>query len=565
MNLKRSLFFVGLTCLSFNGSFAAEGNEKGIEYYRAELYNAAILFLNNQVTTTTGSEQAEAYYYIGESYAALAKNDSAAIFYQKALDADAEYPYAYIGQGKLELLVNNQKSANDLFKKAIGFAKKNPAIHTTVAEAYIHAQLYDKANEALDQARSRDKKFSGIYVAEGDMLRAQSKIGEACAKYENAILFDKNDKVAYLKEARVYKSINPKSALDILNRLIEVDPEYIPAYAELGDIYYNDGYYPKALEAYSKFIAIPGVPVKYRMNYASILYFQKEYDKSLVEIRRIMEKEPDNVVMHRLQAYNNYELGNYETGLEGMETFFKLIPPEQIITLDYTYYGRLLEKNKKSDLAIEAFKQSLELDSSKAEIYKEIAAAYNRMNLYPEAIQYYRSYFEKDANAPLLDLFNFGQTCYVGASQLTPAAPAEGAKKVVMSEEELDKRKNDSIQRMEYLQLADNIFEQVSERSPDSFLGYLWRGHTQASIDSEVTLGLAKPHYEKALSIMEASNADGRRNKDIVDAYRYLGYYYYLQDDMENARQCYEKILEILPDDEPSKQVLEATKGNKRR
>ncbi len=559
MNLKRSLFVVGLLSLYITGSSAAGVNEKGIEYYRAELYNAAIIFLNNQITKTTGTDKAEAYYYLGESYAALAKNDSAAIFYQKALDTDAEYPYAYIGQGKLELKKNNQNGANDLFKKAIGFAKKDPAIRTSVAEAYIHAQLYDKANETLDQARSRDKNYSGIYVAEGDMLRAQGKTGDACAKYENAILFDKNDKVAYLKEARVYKAINPKSALDILNRLIAVDPEYIPAYAELGDIYYSDGFYQKALDAYSKFIAIPGVPLKYQINYASILFFTKEYANSLGEIRQILAKDPNNVVMHRLQAYNNYELGNYELGLERIDAFFKLIPQDQIIALDYTYYGRLLDKNKKSDLAIEAFQKSLEKDSTKVEVYKELASAYNRMGNYSESIKYYQLYFAKDVNAPLVDLLYFGQTCYSAARQLLPVAPVEGVKVVA----DPAKLLNDSIQRMQYLQLADTIFAQVSERSPDSYLGYLWRAHVQASIDSEVTLGLAKPYYEKALSIMEPNNADGRRNKDIVDAYRYLGYYYYLKEDVDNTKKCFEKILEILPDDGASKQVLEALGSKK--
>jgi len=540
MNLKKIL-------LSFCGLFSAAlvfsaGNETGIEYYRAELYDAAKIYFNNRIPTIQGEELAEAYYYLGESYLATENPDSAALFYQKAIQADPEYPYAYIGESRLALKKGDRQAVKDLLKKATGLAKKDPAIHTAVAEAYINANEYEEANESLEKARKIKKNFSGIYVAEGDLMMAQGKVGDAAAKYETAIMFDKTDKVAYLKEARVYKSINPQLSLEILDRLLEVDPNYIAAYAEVGEINYNTGFYGKAIDAYAKFIEIPGVPLKHQINYASLLYFTKEYAKSLDEIKRILAQDPNNVVMHRLQAYNNYELGNYEVGLQEIDKFFALIPKEQTIALDYIYYGRLLDKNKQPDQAIDAFKKALELDDSKVEIYKEIAIAYGKN--YDEAINYYKLYFEKDPEAPLIDLFNYGVACYSAANQTDDAGEMT----------------LDSVKRKEYLLEADKIFEQVVERSPTSYLGYLWRGHSNSGMDLDASQGLAKPYYEKALEIMLENNPDGRRNKDIIDIYRYLGFYYYVREDKTNAKLNFSKILEIDPENQIAKDVLDQLK-----
>ncbi len=554
MNWKKVSIVSGGIFSCIVGMFASN-NEKGIEYYRAELYDAAKIYFNLQIPKNQGADLAESYYFMGECYGAEEKLDSAAYFYQKAIEADPEYPYSYIGEGKLSLKNKNISSANDLFKKAIGFAKKNPAIHTAVAEAYIDVKQYDKAEEVLDKARSVKKNFSGIYVAEGDMLMAQGKTGDACAKYENAILFDPNDKVAYLKEARVYKTINADLALDILNRLIAVDAEYIPAYAELGETYYKKYHYNKAIEAYNKFIEIPGVPVKHLVNYASLLYFTKDYVKSLTEINKVLNVEQQNLVMRRLQIYNNYELERYHVGLEFAERFMQSVSKDDLIAQDYMYYGRLLDKNKNSELAIKSYEKALGIDENKTEIYKDLAVAYERIENYPEAINSYQKFIEMDKNAGIMDLYSFGVICYSAANQKIAAGDS-----LVKTPEMIA---NDSIQSRQYFLKSDSIFAEIIERSPDTYLGYFWRGRCNVGLDPDAKEGLAKPFYEEALTRLEATNEGGKRNKEIIECYRYLGYYFYMKEEVVSARNNFEKILRIDPQNEVAIQFMDATKNTK--
>ncbi len=550
MNWKKIPAVAAIAFFCIASVFAA-GNGKGIEYYRAELYDAAKIYFNQHLNQNQGTDLAESYYYIGECYAATEKLDSAAYFYQKAIQTDPEYPYAYIGEGKLALKNNNANQANDLFKKAIGFAKKDPAIHTSVAEAYIDVKQYDKAEEVLDKARSVKKNYSGIYVAEGDMLMSQGKSGDACARYENAILFDANDKVAYLKEARVYKTINPDLALDILNRLLAVDPEYIPAYAELGDTYYKKNNYIKAIEAYNKFITIPGVPTKQQINYASLLYFTKDYVNSLLEINKVLVKEPQNFVMRRLQFYNNYELERYPLGLEQAEKFIQAGPQDDLIAQDYIYYGRLLDKNQNSKGAIEAYNKALSIDPAKTDISKDLAVAYEKEENYANAVIFYKKFIETDKNATLMDVFNFGRTCYNAGNQGIVT-------KDVLAPKTKEQLAADSLLRRGYLLQADSVFAQVVERSPETYLGYFWRARTNASLDPETSLGLAKPFYEQCATKLEASPESTSRNRNLIECYRYLGYYYYLQKDNATCKMYFQKVLALDPENETAKQILDA-------
>ncbi len=558
MNCKKLLSLAGAACFCLTGVHAA-GNEKGIEYYRAELYSAAKLFFMQQ-TNQNNTEKAENYYYLGQTYAATQQLDSASYYYTKSVEADTEYPFAYIGKGKIALSKKDMKGAEELFKEAIGFAKKDPSIYTTIAEAYIDEKQYDKAEEMLDRARKAKKNYSGIFVAEGDMLMSQGKSGDALGRYDNAILFDKNDKVAYLKQARVYKGINADAALKYLNDLIAIDPEYVPAYAELGEIYYSTGFYGKAIDAYQKIIVIPGVPLESMAKYAQLLYFTDKYAESLVEIRKVLAQDPTNFVARRLQVYNNFKLENFELGLEQMDKFMKEADPTKLIPQDYITYGRLLLKAKQPEAAVQNLLKVLELPDVKAviktEVYKDVADAYKGIGDYVSAIPYWEKFLESSETDGVREQLLYGVDCFSAAAQLKSKTPAETQEQLLA----------DSTLRVEILQKADKAFAKVAELSPSSYQGYLWRGHVSAVMDndeyerSKNLPGLAKPYYEQALTIMLEKNENGARNKDIITCYNYFASFYLLLDDSKTSGEYWKKILEIDPNNQAAKQTLDALK-----
>ena len=538
-----SLLIAVFSCIL--GVFASS-NERGIDLYRAELYEAAKIFFLDQQNQTV-REQAENQYYLGLTYFRLQQMDLVAEFFAKAIETDPTFPFGYIGQGRLTLLQGDLKGADALLKKAAALDKKDPSIHTAIAEVYMEANMKQQAEESLERARKINKKYPGIYVVEGDMLMREGKVGEASARYENAIAFDSNYKVAYLKLARVYQNINIDEALRYLSKLIAIDPEYIPAYALIGDTHRDSGMYFQALEAYEKFISIPGVPLLQHERYAQLLYFTDQFEKSLKQIEYVLKQNPNNTVMLRLQAYNNFRLENTSLALQQMRRFLQDTPVDQHIYLDYITYGRILMKEKQPEAAIEAFLKAAALEPEKAEIYKELATAYESIKNYPIAVVQYEKYFQLEKNTVVFDYYYYGQALYMAA--MNYIGDAYTSQSITPEQKQIDDAAFYS-----YIERGNIAFSEVIERSPESYLGYLWKANLNYLVDVKgqevkgaVFEGAAKPYYEQALEVMLKNNEDGRRNNDIIDAYRYLASYYLLSDDKTTAGEFFKKILGIDP------------------
>ena len=557
MNRTKLLISAGFFFLAATSMFAGN-NEKGIEYYRAALYDAAKIFFLVQ-TNQTPAEQAENYYYLGQTYYQLNQVDSSAYYYQKAIDAFPEYPFGYVGAGKVLLKKGDARAADELFKKANGLAKKDPSVQTTIAEVYVNAGDYNNAQIALEKARKINNKYSGIYLVEGDMLMKQGKVGDACARYDNAILFNTSDKVSYLKLAQVYKDINSAEAIKYLDKLVALDPNYIPAYAVYGDIYREEGKYKAALDAYEKFIAIPGVPMLQQERYAQLLFFTDQYSKALEQFQYILSKDPNNLVIKRLDAYNNFRLENYAAGLEQIRQLIRDMPKERHIYQDYLYLGKLALKEKQPVEAMDAFQKAIEMDSTKAEIYKETASAAFNAGLYPEAVKYYEKYLSVDNTTEAADYYNYGNACSAAAAYYINPSNMNSVSPDALPAYEAAFRN--------YVQKGDNAYAEVMKRKPDLPYGYMGRANINALLDNydgarnKTVVGYAKPLYEQALTFLVNNNDNGARNKDILTSYRYLISYYATLKDNASIIEYSKKILDIDPNDDAARKTLELLKA----
>ena len=284
MNVKISI--LSLVLMAGATSLFADNNDKGIDYYKAGMYSYAkkALFENIQSGKT---DKAEAYYYLGEIYAAENMKDSAAYCYKQGLVADPEYVFNTIGEIKLDLA-----ATPDVDKVLAGFTtgknKKNPAIFVAIARAYMTDPARKaKVEEYLAKAKEVGPKSPDVYILEGDLLAADKKIGDAASSYEQAIYFDDQCKEAYLKYARIYARMNPQLAIDMLNKLIALDPEYTIAYRDLASVYYENNQFKSAADAYSKYITPETSDIDDLSRYASILFFSGEHEQAQQIIDRV--------------------------------------------------------------------------------------------------------------------------------------------------------------------------------------------------------------------------------------------------------------------------------------
>lgn len=535
------MIFPGLFCTSLSAQTNA-----GMDALNSGMYKTAAGIFKKQLTDP--QINIDTYYYLGETYRLSGNHDSAAFYYDQGLKEPAISALCMAGKAGL-IMATDQDQAEDLIKKSASIKgyKKNPALYVAIARAYSSNMQLDKAIENINIAIGIDKKYTDIYLTEGDisLQKKTPDIGTAAQKFESAIYFDPTCKPAYFKMARIYYLARKFDlSLEYLGKLKALDDQFPPYLKLYGDICYEQGKYTDAVAAYAGYLNSPEAELADQIRYAYALFFNKDYEQSNEEINKILVQDPDNKILNRLQAYNAFEIGDFQKGLEEMQEFFSKVEPADMITSDYRYYARLLAKNNQDSLSIVNYLKAAESTAEPQEFYKEIASSYEKMKKYREAASYLEKYIKSAESPANSDFFMWGRDCYFAAGAIDSVAIAA-----------------DSLQanvRQKLYQTADSLFAEVINRSPDNYLGYFWRARVNAIIDPETVQGLAKPYYEQAAELLEKSNKNNKR--ELIESYQYLGYYFYLKEDFPNSKIYWNKILTIDPSNTVAQQALEGIK-----
>ncbi len=532
------------TALAVCFTSSANDNKKGIEFYNAGLLNTAKSILKDNLQKGD-VDKAEACYYLGEIYYDSNNPDSASFYYKEGLIANPLDPFNQIGQAKLSL-----KSSPELTIKAIETivkgktSKKNPAVWVAAAKAFFTSGASKvKALEYIEKAKVINEKYPETYVLEGDIFAADKDYGNASSLYEQAIYFDPNCYQAYLKSSRIYAGLNINSSIDMMKRLLEVYPKSPVAEKELAELYYQNGQFSKAKEVYAEHMKSGFATTADKIRYANILQFAEDYNQSLSIVKKLLVEEPNNFVLKRLLMYNLYNLKDTVQGLAAAKDFMKSGNQEEYITKDFVYYGYLLADNKEGESAISAFQSALKMDSTKIDLYKEIGNVYEKMSNYQNAIPNYTTYLSKLGDGVTTqDYLNLGKVYYNAGYALDSSAVY-----------------NDT--RLKYYQAADSLFKIVTERAPEGYQGALWTARTNSLIDATCEKGLAKPYYETAAAILVKED----KPQILIECYRYLGYYHYIKEELDQSKEYWNKILAIDPTNEVALKALEGMKGSKKK
>ena len=530
------------------GSLSAQN--VGVDYFNTNELEGAKLIFEKQLAQNPG----ESNYYLGEI--AYAKDDfgKAKSHYEQGLIDNPDYVLNNVGLGKL-LLKTDVKAAEAEFSKALRKDRRNVEVIIAIAKAYSQNGMNDKANSRVNDAKKASKNSPLIYVFEGDRLKDADKLGEAAGFYAQAIDVAKDYVIPYIKTAQVYERINPDVAIEKLNAVLEINPNYKLAYKYMADIYYKGGKYARAIDSYKAFFQDSEYSIDDLTRYAASLYFTKDYDEAKKMISEGQAKDPNNFVLNRLLMYSAVESEDFANGLTIAEKFFSLDKgTSEYISRDYVAYGKLLIENKQIDKALEQYDLAIKLDPKQFDLYKEIAGTLADSDRTLEAANYFKKYIElAGEKVEATDYFNMGRYYYLsGVSAMAD----------ITDSEVLVKAKSN-------LADADAAFAIVEERVPASHLGPMWRARANSQLDAiaanetKARPTLAKPHYEKTIEIL--STREGNNNSILIEAYRYMSSCFYLlydetknSDDKAKTIIYSEKLLDLDPENAQAKQILEA-------
>lgn len=523
-------------------AMAQGGYQDGVDYYNADRFEQAKIILDNTLNDAA-TDKAVSYFYLGSIDLREGNTQAAKANFDKGVAANPAYGYNYVGLGEIALKNGDKSAAEKLFKEAMATDKKDAALTAAVARAYFNVDpvLYKKEIDKNVAKALKDSKNlePAVYVLQGDMIKA-SDIGQAAGYYEQAMTYDEQaghiNPEAYVKYSNLYNKVNPSFAISKLEELNQKLPTSALAQRELAEKYYDGNQFTKAAQQYGKYMSNPNHFQNDEQRYSGLLYFGKDYKKSLEIANQVLAKDPENVYMHRMVMLNKAALEDYAGAAEAAQKLFAA-PNTTFTATDYMTYGDVLGALNRPDEAIAAYTKAYELNPEKNKsVLVSISSMYTDAENYAKAAEVMQQYVDM-GDASLTDYYTLSNRY----KNLALSLPEESPERVEAA--------NNGIK---YIDLA---LESAAEESKGMLLQnkaslLMTRDGTNPTDELVDTYKAMVAAYD-----LDPENKVKRAGA-YKSAYGFIANDYRVKKDDENARLYFEKLLEIDPENQAVRDYL---------
>jgi len=342
-------------------------NQGSIDYNRGAYKEAAGSF---KKSLAINSSVAMVHYNLACAYREINMADKAIEEYRNTIRIDPKYARAYIGLGKLYWEDKRYEEALTLLKQA---AAKLP--YSQEIEKLSDAISFEYMTYCLD--KGIDVFLSGNQKKARDLLNKALEIRPdfAYAHYTLGYFY--------------YAENNRKEAEEALNRAIQVDPRYWPAYKLLGDMCMEKGDYKEAVTKYSVALNLNRGSASVNNDLGLALMQVEHYKEAAGYLKEALRLQPGNLDIQCSLA-NVYK---------DMESFGQAASEYEKIILrkpDYpNVHNDLADSYKKlgrKDEALAAYQREINISQKKlltspnsAVTINSLAYAYNGIGSYKEA------------------------------------------------------------------------------------------------------------------------------------------------------------------------------------
>jgi tetratricopeptide (TPR) repeat protein len=302
-----------------------------------------------------------------------------------------------------------------------------------------------------------------------------------------------------------------------------------------------------------------------RYRYFTALFRNKQYLDAINEGESLLKNKYSNLYIQRLLGYAYFEMGNktdtaaYTKGLLSMNNFFSLssaTPNFKYLPTDYKYKGMLLSKIGKDSLGAVELEKAIALDMvANCELWGDVARIWNKAKNYNKSIAAWEKRMTCTKAMTGQEYFELGRSTYfAGNAKIKEALTIKDTKAKALKEAEATP----------YYVKADSCFSKLIQGSPAFPAGYFWRGRSSSQLDPTSTLGLAKPYYEKGLSLAKPEEKTGTYKANVIEALEYLGYYHLTKNNNKanpDSDTYFNELKTMDPTNEKAKNYFNPPKG----
>ena len=503
----------------------------GESYFKLGKYDEAIEVFK-EIIKLPRHDQSD-FMYLGLSYFEKKEYDKAIENYEKVLEIHPSCDYientsAINALAKSYMALGEYQKGIDAYKEYIKKHEWRWIRYLYNKEIEDYKYLIEAFNQLIEEEPNNFKYYDGLETIYSYDLNICDKAANVLEKYLLNNTENINHRV-YKTLARLYENIyRYDKAIEMYNKLIEINNFERNDYYSLCDIYQEIKNYDKALDMYEE------------NTYSNIIKLLDLYDK-------LSKHEKRNLLIDK--AVNCYIDNNDYKKLSDL----------------YLHIG---EKYK----AIEYYKKYIGLEDNKnngsnftsiAKIYESLGEKENAEEYYKKAIEIYEN--EKDKNNWTLeiigDLYNS-----IGNKNKAIEAYKKAIKLEIKSASCMFRRENrweredlkgfyskeigDLYMKIDNKNKALKSYKHAVFLEPNCEEYYVSIAEVYDGMNEK---DLAKEYYQKAIDINKKYFEDRPYRCDIL---KHIAELYLKIDDKENAEECYRKILEINSYDDEAADYL---------
>ena len=282
------------------------------------------------------------------------------------------------------LLIGNIKAqtATDLYQEGLQQVKE---------------KKYDAAASSFKKAIGKRPDYKEAYYETGwcyNELR----------KYEEAIFYLQKAKQKWSDEPKVFHESgyanlqlnNTAEAIKDFTKCLTLNPDYNIAYKELGNTYFKEKEYKKALENY-KLYTIHETGVINETVYFNKGYCENDqgkYSEAIESLKKSIQINAENAGSYNELGYAYAKSGNADEALKNYNDALRINPK---YSLAYIGIGDVYKENKKnSDEAIRSYLKAFDLNENSKKVNYCLGWCYNDKTRYNDAVVYLKKAIEID-------------------------------------------------------------------------------------------------------------------------------------------------------------------------
>ncbi len=278
--------------------------------------------------------QADIAFKLAEPFSASKQYEIANLLYEhaKSLAPDEDYYDLFLGRNLLELA---KTKADNAEKQAI-FEKTETDL--------IEAQAANPLNP--DHTANLARLYSWWAMQTSDPAERRERGETSDDYYRKVLMLSPNNARLWNEWAILHLDVlrDAERGLALLDKSLEVDPEYDWTHVLLGNYYFNaarqatddpdlqDEYYQKAIEHYEIAIDLAPKNINYRLSLASVYQAQSDFQKLLEVLEESLQYAKKKKDIWRIEeniALAAYQLGDYDKALEHAYRALSVVPDSE--------------------------------------------------------------------------------------------------------------------------------------------------------------------------------------------------------------------------------------------